>query len=116
VVLTSCQITPSQTVFSMPFFDWDGESSSRLVMSTDLWIFWAVSMPLTAIVLLSWRVWWIVEDRKNTKNLEQARKDKVRQFGFVPRDIGTSYSQGTGSSYLQGTYARSSRDTGTNAS
>jgi hypothetical protein len=70
-------------MFSMPFFNWDGRSGSRVVMSGDVWIFWAVSLPLTIMVLAFWTVWWKLEDRKHENSLEHARMVKVKQFGDV---------------------------------
>ncbi|KAK3376343.1 hypothetical protein B0T24DRAFT_525754 [Lasiosphaeria ovina] len=57
----------SQTLFSMSMFDWQAGSSSS--SSPDgggpdgsvvraFWIYWAVSVPLTILVLVGWRVWW----------------------------------------------------------
>jgi hypothetical protein len=31
-------------------------TNGTLILSPDFWIFWAVSVPLTAITLVSW--WW----------------------------------------------------------
>ncbi|KAH7325694.1 hypothetical protein B0I35DRAFT_420974 [Stachybotrys elegans] len=49
------------TLFSMPSFDWDG-SSPRVTAS--FWVYWAVAVPLTILVLVSWRIWWSLEARR----------------------------------------------------
>lgn len=45
----------------MSMFNWQGSSGSdtndSMVVST-FWIYWAVSVPLTLVVLVGWRVWW----------------------------------------------------------
>jgi hypothetical protein len=33
----------------------DGETG---VLSRNFWMYWAVSVPLTIVVLLAWRTWW----------------------------------------------------------
>ncbi|KAK0713442.1 hypothetical protein B0T26DRAFT_753549 [Lasiosphaeria miniovina] len=55
------------TLFSMSMFDWQAGSTSP--SSPDgggldgyvvraFWVYWAVSVPLTILVLVGWRVWW----------------------------------------------------------
>lgn len=45
------------TLFSMSMFDWQPSSGSSSV-SPYFWIFWAVSVPLSAVVLAAWWCFW----------------------------------------------------------
>lgn len=40
--------------FAMPLFEWDSDNGR--VVNPQIWIYWAVAIPLTA---LSFAVWWI---------------------------------------------------------
>jgi hypothetical protein len=50
----------------MSMFNWQAATQSGSSSTTDgvrvivqsFWIYWAVSIPLTLIVLLGWRIWW----------------------------------------------------------
>jgi len=56
------------TLFSMSMFNWQASLNSDSsvpatdiggqVVATDFWIYWVVSVPLTLLVLLGWRIWW----------------------------------------------------------
>ncbi|KAM7194451.1 hypothetical protein V8F20_007977 [Naviculisporaceae sp. PSN 640] len=56
------------TLFSMTMFDWQASSSSQSaspssdtsgqIIVPQFWIYWAISVPLTIVILLAWRVWW----------------------------------------------------------
>lgn len=50
------------SLFSIPVFDWQASSedgsSDHSVVSSRFWIYWVVSVPLTAATLLGWRLWW----------------------------------------------------------
>ena len=50
----------------MSMFDWkanmranpsNAEDGTK-VLSTNFWIYWAIALPLTFLVLLCWRIWW----------------------------------------------------------
>ncbi|PMD17120.1 hypothetical protein NA56DRAFT_544014, partial [Hyaloscypha hepaticicola] len=43
--------------FAMPLFDWEAPTSST-VLKSRFWIYWAVTVPATAIVLVLWRMWF----------------------------------------------------------
>ncbi|KAF3939987.1 hypothetical protein ABW19_dt0201392 [Dactylella cylindrospora] len=51
--------TVEGAIFAMPMFDWDA-TASDLVISHRFWVYWAISLPLTCIVLggtVFW-TWW----------------------------------------------------------
>jgi hypothetical protein len=47
----------------MSMFDWQASYSSPQTISSSFWIYWAVTIPLTLIVAISWRLWWKWEKR-----------------------------------------------------
>ena len=54
------QLTTIQAVFSMAFFNFSPASeaySEAWVISEKIWIYWAISLPLTIITMLSWLTW-----------------------------------------------------------
>jgi len=46
----------------MSMFDWqassDDDTSGHRVVAKDFWIYWVISIPLTALILVGWRFWW----------------------------------------------------------
>lgn len=44
------------SLFAMSMFNWDAADSSP-VLSRRFWIYWAVTLPLTAVVVLAWLLW-----------------------------------------------------------
>ncbi len=63
LVLNSIFLT-LQTLFSMNMFDWQAQGDEK-VLSGNFWVYWAVTLPVTAIVLAVWAVWskpWKAEE------------------------------------------------------
>ncbi|EJT99541.1 hypothetical protein DACRYDRAFT_117769 [Dacryopinax primogenitus] len=48
--------TFTAALFAMPFFQWDAPIGEPVV-ATRFWIYWAVTLPLTLAVLLTWFLW-----------------------------------------------------------
>ncbi|KAH7400318.1 hypothetical protein BKA64DRAFT_708005 [Cadophora sp. MPI-SDFR-AT-0126] len=46
--------------FAMPLFDW--QAPAHAVLSSRFWIYWAVTIPATAMVLVVWRIWFVFEE------------------------------------------------------
>jgi hypothetical protein len=48
------------TLFSMSMFDWQAsaENGDETTLVRNFWIYWAVAIPLTVLIILAWRVWW----------------------------------------------------------
>jgi hypothetical protein len=63
-----------KTLFSMTMFDWNPSDGSHIV-SPYIWIYWAISVPLTVIGILVWRVWWRMEDAKHSSQMAKAKYD-----------------------------------------
>ncbi|KAI0436986.1 hypothetical protein F4803DRAFT_196878 [Xylaria telfairii] len=49
------------TIFSTGLFNWQDEG---MVVSKLFWVYWALSIPLTIIVAVGWRLWWSVEKKR----------------------------------------------------
>jgi Mg2+ and Co2+ transporter CorA len=66
------------TLFSMDVFSWPstsgkGNESSSLTASPSIWVYWAVSVPLTIITILIWVLWSRRENQKSRKRLMVSR-------------------------------------------
>jgi hypothetical protein len=53
-VLDIRETDSSQAIFAMPVFNWD--ETGTAIVKPGFKYYWAVSVPLTAIVLLSWAI------------------------------------------------------------
>ena len=64
-------------MFAMPLFNWtamDGEN----VTEDRFWVYWAVTVPLTIIVLLLLFIWFRVQDQ-NAKESKKEAEDHSRK-------------------------------------
>lgn len=65
------------TLFSINMFDWgdpnSGEANS-LTVSRSIWIYWAITVPLTILTFLIWMFWSRSENNKTSKRLMIYRK------------------------------------------
>ncbi|KAB8237140.1 uncharacterized protein BDW43DRAFT_307421 [Aspergillus alliaceus] len=53
------------TLFSMDMFDWKNDASDpSLTVSSQFWIYWAAALPLTALTLGGWALWWNFEKHR----------------------------------------------------
>jgi hypothetical protein len=59
--------TGISSVFSMPFFnvDFQGPNGRMLDVAASFWIYWVVSVPLTAIIFVAW--YWIYRESKKRR-------------------------------------------------
>lgn len=70
------------TLFSMSMFQWqsnsggDGEQSSEIV-SDKFWIYWAATVPLTALTVLGWGVWWRWELKEYDKTIAEQVRNRL---------------------------------------
>lgn len=72
------------SVFSMPYFDIDWRQPDKLNVASSLWIFWAVTIPLTAVAVMSWVGWsnlvgWKMNGMKPLSG-NQSRTNRFRLF------------------------------------
>lgn len=60
------------TLFSINMFDWGGADrgkTSSLTVSPSMWIYWAITVPLTIVTFLVWVIWSRRENHKSSKRL-----------------------------------------------
>lgn len=60
------------TLFSINMFEFGDPSSggtSSLTVSPSIWIYWAITVPLTVVTCLVWVVWSKKENRETNKRL-----------------------------------------------
>lgn len=60
------------TLFSINMFDWgvpDGGETSSLTASPSMWIYWAITVPLTLMTLIVWMLWSRRENHKSNERL-----------------------------------------------
>ncbi|GAB1218232.1 hypothetical protein ATERTT37_007485 [Aspergillus terreus] len=55
-------------IFGTNFFDYNAPSDDRWATSNKFWVYWAVTVPLTAITLILW-AWWHSMPRKWVKQI-----------------------------------------------
>lgn len=55
-----------KSFFAMPLLDWQAPRGTSVV-SHRFWIYWAVTVPLTAAVLLLWATWYVFSGRQRTQ-------------------------------------------------
>ncbi|KAL8817166.1 MAG: hypothetical protein Q9223_003949 [Gallowayella weberi] len=57
--------TAVATIFSMGPF-WSNDSDSVFSVSRDFWLYWAIALPLTTVVLVVWQTWlWLYRRRQS---------------------------------------------------
>ena len=61
-----------QTVFAMPILDWNADRASAVV-TQHAWLYLAVTLPLTVLVLIVWSGWVFMSARMHRKTDENAR-------------------------------------------
>jgi hypothetical protein len=62
-------------------FSWSqssSESDNTTVVSNRFWIYWAVTIPLTLLTIVIWRLWWLWQERSYQKEVEQAVGDSLQ--------------------------------------
>lgn len=93
------------TLFGMSMFDWlapskdeeesgagggapDGEPESDDILSRSFWVYWIISIPLTLIIILVWRAWWVTQDRYFRRHLsEELSEERYWTTDGKPREL-----------------------------
>lgn len=70
-------------MISMPMVNWE---------RSDLWIYWAITIPLTAFVMSIWALYILIVDARSLRKIEEAEKRLQKEIGNshldrVDRDI-----------------------------
>lgn len=77
-------------------FQWSTESGN-IVVSRDIWIYWAFTIPLTAITFLSWTFWLRYREKEQPKEGKQShtldRTDSQGRDAMEVRDV-ANFSMG----------------------
>lgn len=56
------------SLFSMSMFDWLHDDSDKTTVSPLFWVYWLVTIPLTAVVLGGWWIWYKRADQQWQKD------------------------------------------------
>lgn len=65
--------------FAMPLLDWQAPSAGAVV-SHRFWIYWAVTVPLTAVVLLLWSTWYLFSGYQRLTPKKRSRDGRRQVF------------------------------------
>ncbi|KAF4122451.1 hypothetical protein GMORB2_7443 [Geosmithia morbida] len=106
------------TLFGMSMFDWlapsEGSSSSGAsklrkrygssngggssdehgneILSRQFWVYWIICIPLTLIIIASWRAWWVNQDRYFRRHLSrELSEERYWTDDGKPRDLQHSF-------------------------
>lgn len=96
------------SVFSMTFFDFNdnnnhsrnngpvssgggGEERENQVVSPDLWIYFVITVPLTLLIVLIWRIW----DKRRDKKYEAEDADIEKGIEAMEQQIMTAMRKRT---------------------
>lgn len=63
----------------MSLFNWYPSDGSSPQVSPYIWIYWTISVPLTVITLLIWRLWWKIENAKYDYQIAKAKQEYGRR-------------------------------------
>ena len=96
------------SLFSMNMFSWQSTSSaapqSVIFVSSYFWVYWVVAVPLTVVVVYSWRKWWLHEAAEIRRELALVDRPGRKRSGQnmdtlrfrVPSGTGRGMSWGSG--------------------
>ncbi|KAM0809988.1 hypothetical protein AB5N19_10335 [Seiridium cardinale] len=59
---------------SMPLFEWNVETGGYPSSTSFQWIYWVITLPLTIALMVGCRVWWRMEERSWSSELEEAKQ------------------------------------------
>lgn len=85
------------SLFGMGLFDWQSDGSSGdddndPVVGYDFWVYWAITIPLTILILVLWRAWWVGQDRYFRKHLsKELSEERYWTDDRRPRELETSF-------------------------
>lgn len=83
------------SLFGMGIFNWQTDTSSEGesgVVSYDFWVYWALTVPLTILILVLWRAWWVGQDRYFRKHLSKdLSEERYWTDDRRPRELETSF-------------------------
>ena len=79
------------SLFGMSIFDWQGDDGDAVV-SYRFWIYWCITIPLTILILVLWRAWWVGQDRYFREHLSKDLSvERYWTDDRKPRELETSF-------------------------
>jgi hypothetical protein len=73
-------------MFSMSMFDFSSTSGTGSVkVSSNFWMFWAVTIPLTFIVLVIWKIWMKFVVKKSMLEDESKKEEEMVAWKGIPQ-------------------------------
>lgn len=81
------------SLFGMGIFNWQtGSDDEDSVVGYDFWVYWALTVPLTILILVLWRAWWVGQDRYFRKHLSKdLSEERYWTDDRRPRQLETSF-------------------------
>ena len=56
--------------------EWNPGSDAGPVVSPYMWLYWAISIPLTVLVVVVWRIWLSWEDKRFKQEEADAKRSR----------------------------------------
>lgn len=86
------------SLFGMGIFNWQGDDDDNAgggndaVVGYDFWVYWAITIPVTILILVLWRAWWVGQDRYFRKHLSKdLSEERYWTDDRRPRELETSF-------------------------
>lgn len=84
------------SLFGMGLFDWqpddNSDNTNNSIVSYDFWWYWALTVPLTIVILVLWRAWWVGQDRYFRKHLSKdLSEERYWTDDRMPRQLETTF-------------------------
>lgn len=87
------------SLFGMGIFNWQGDDDGSgggddggAVVGYDFWVYWAITIPVTILILVLWRAWWVGQDRYFRKHLSKdLSEERYWTDDRRPRELETSF-------------------------
>ncbi|KAI9870322.1 MAG: hypothetical protein M1830_004380 [Pleopsidium flavum] len=77
------------SLFAMPLMQWQND----VVLTSRFWIYWAITIPLTFLVLLLWAIWIRWSIYLQNKEDDAARKGEVKSGQLSPKALFIDFVQ-----------------------
>ena len=73
-------------LFAVPVFQWDAPKGESVV-SKRFWVYWAVTIPVTLLVIIPWAVWTRQRASDNRRRLREAREKFKKDIAGLGEDV-----------------------------
>lgn len=96
------------SLFGQAFFNWEYGTKGDPALSEDaaqgnypnpvimplFWVYWAFTIPLTIVIIVLWRAWWVNQDRFFRRHLSpELSNERYWTTDGKPRELETSFMQ-----------------------